>query len=161
MRSRISAVWGEPAWTLKRAAGARTDTSMTEELDWDEIRALAQQVIVRGTPLELTDDTHALLLRSAREVAIRQEDAEDALRSVSTATTLLAEIRRRIRDGSNRLSDALHRYYRLRDAGDFAGARKEMEDILAVEVVPLYREQAEIVLKKLAKLERERQPRGE
>jgi DUSAM domain-containing protein len=129
---------------------------MTEEIDWDEIRALGQQVLVRGTPLELTDDTRALLLRSAREVAISDEDAADALRGVSTATTLLAEIRRRIRDGSNRLSDALHRYYRRRDAGDFAGARKEMEDILAVEVVPLYREQAEIVLEKLAKLERNR-----
>ncbi|MFP2906944.1 DUSAM domain-containing protein [Pyxidicoccus sp. 3LFB2] len=129
---------------------------MTEETDWDELRALAQQVLQRGTPLELTDDTRALLMRSAGEVAIPQEDAADALRSVSTATTLLAEIRRRIRDGSNRLSDALHRYYQKRDAGDFAGARKQMEDILAVEVVPLYREEAEIVLKKLAKLERSR-----
>ncbi|MFP2906941.1 DUSAM domain-containing protein [Pyxidicoccus sp. 3LFB2] len=129
---------------------------MTEEIDWDELRALAQQVLVRGTPLELTEDTRALLRRSAREVALSQEDAEDALRSVSTATTLLAEIRRRIRDGSNRLSDALHRYYQLRNAGDFAGARKQMEDILAVEVVPLYREQAEIVLEKLADLERGR-----
>jgi DUSAM domain-containing protein len=129
---------------------------MTEEIDWDELRALAQQVLVRGAPLELSDDTRVLLMRSAQQVAIRQEDAEDALRSVSTATTLLAEIRRRIRDGSNRLSDALHRYYRLRDAGDFSGARKEMEGILAVEVVPLYREQAEIVLRKLAKLERGR-----
>ncbi|WP_164019183.1 DUSAM domain-containing protein [Pyxidicoccus trucidator] len=129
---------------------------MTEETDWDEVWALEQQVIVRGVPLEIDEGTRALLLRTARQVAISQEDAEVALRAVSTATTLLGEIRRRIREGSHRTSDALHRYYRLRDAGDFEGARKQMEDILAVEVVPLYREEAEIVLEKLAKLERER-----
>ena len=129
---------------------------MTEEVDWDELRALAQQVLERDVPLELSESIRALLLRSARQVAISQEDAEDALRSTPTATTLLAEIRRRIRDGSHRLSDALHRYYRLRDAGDFAGARKQLEDVLAVEVVPLYREEAEFVLEKLARLERGR-----
>ncbi|MFP2924512.1 DUSAM domain-containing protein [Pyxidicoccus sp. 3LG] len=129
---------------------------MTEEVDWDDLRALAQQVLVRGEPLELTDENRALLLRSARQVAISQEEAEGALKNLSTATSLLEEIRRRIRDGSHRLSDALHRYYRLRDARDFAGARKQMEDILAIEVVPLYREEAEIVLEKLADLERGR-----
>jgi DUSAM domain-containing protein len=36
--------------------------------------------------------------------------------------------------------------------GDIEGARKQLEDVLAVEVVPLYREEAEIVLEKLARL---------
>ena len=132
------------------------DISMTEETDWDEVWALEQQVIVRGVPLELDEGTRALLLRTARQVAFSQEDAEVALRAVSTATPLLREIRRRIREGSHRMSYALDRSYRLRDAGDLAGARKQMEDILAVEVVPLYREEAEIVLEKLAILERGR-----
>jgi DUSAM domain-containing protein len=123
---------------------------VTSEIDWDPIRALAQRVLERGEALDLTEETCALLRRSAQEVAIRLADAEDALRSVSDATTLLREIRGRIREGSNRLSDALHRAYRLRDAGDLVGARKQLEDVLAVEVVPLYREEAEIVLEKLA-----------
>jgi DUSAM domain-containing protein len=123
---------------------------MNEETDWDELRALARQVLENGTPLELTDATHALLRRTAQQVAIPQGDAEAALNDLSTATTLLGEIRRRIRDGSNRLADALHQAYRLRDRGDLKGARSLLEDLLAIEVVPLYREQAEILLEELA-----------
>jgi DUSAM domain-containing protein len=124
--------------------------AMTEETDWDDLRALARQVLEQGAQLEFSNDIRALLLRTAEQVAIGRADAEAALYQESTATTLLQEIRRRIRDGSNRLTDALHRAYRLRDAGDLAGARKQLEDVLAVEVVPLYREEAETVLEKLA-----------
>ena len=119
---------------------------MPEEIDWNPIRALAQQVLTRGEALELTEEIRALLRKSALEVAIRSEDAEAALRSPSTATTLLREIRQRIRDGSNRLMQALERAYTQREAGDLEGARKEMEGVLAVEVVPLYRSQAMAVL---------------
>ncbi|MFY0524863.1 DUSAM domain-containing protein [Archangium gephyra] len=119
---------------------------MSEEIDWNPIRALAQRVLTQGEPLELTNETLALLRKSAREVAISSEDAEDALRSQSTASTLLREIRQRIRDGSNRLMQALERAYTLREAGDLEGARREMEGVLAVEVVPLYRAQATDVL---------------
>ncbi len=123
---------------------------MTGEVDWDPIRALAQRVLERGEALELTEDIRILLRQSAQEVAISLADADTALDDVSSATTLLREIRTRIREGSNRLSDALQRAYRLREAGDIEGARKQLEDVLTVEVVPLYREEAEIVLKKLA-----------
>jgi DUSAM domain-containing protein len=119
---------------------------MTEETDWDDLRALAQKVLDRGTPLELTDETRALLTRTARQVAISQQDAEDALYGLSTATTLLREIRQRIRDGGIRYGDALHRAYRLRDKGDLDGARQQMRDVLSVEVVPFYRERAEMAL---------------
>jgi len=119
------------------------------QIDWDPIWALARRVLEQGEPLELTDETRALLLRSAREVAISDEDAESALRSQSTAMTLLQEVRRRIHDGSSRLSRARIRAYELRDAGDLDGAQHLMRDVLAVEVVPFYREQAEIALEKL------------
>jgi DUSAM domain-containing protein len=122
------------------------------QIDWDPIGALAKRVLEQGEPLELTHETHALLLRSAREVAISDEDAENALRSLSTATTLLEEVRRRIHDGSWRLSRARNRAYELRDAGDLDGAQQLMRDVLAVEVVPFYRQQAEIALEKLAGL---------
>ncbi len=119
---------------------------MTEEINWNPIRALAQRVLTQGESLELTDETCALLRKSAREVAISVEDAEDALRSQSSAATLLREIRERIRDGSNRLMQALDRAYTLREAGDLEGARREMEAVLAVEIVPFYRAQAMDVL---------------
>ncbi|HEX8819163.1 MAG TPA: DUF2379 family protein [Archangium sp.] len=121
-------------------------------IDWDPIGALAKRVLEQGEPLELTAETCTLLLRSAREVAISDEDAESALRSLSTATTLLQEVRRRIHDGSWRLSRAQNRAYDLRDAGDLDGAQQQMRDVLAVEVVPFYREQAGIGLEKLTGL---------
>ncbi len=103
-------------------------------------------MLTQGESLELTDETRALVRKSAREVAISVEDAEDALRSQSSAATLLREIRERIRDGSNRLMQALDRAYTLREAGDLEGARREMEAVLAVEIVPFYRVQAMDVL---------------
>ncbi|MFE8598608.1 DUSAM domain-containing protein [Archangium violaceum] len=125
---------------------------MSDEINWDRIRDLAQRVLERSEPLELSEDTRALLLKSAREVAISEQDAEDALRSLPTATTLLREIRHRIGEGSRRLSRARNRAYELRDAGDLDGARQFMRDVLAVEVVPLYREQAETLLTQLTGL---------
>lgn len=119
---------------------------MTQEIDWNPIRALAQRVLMQGESLELTDETRALLRKSAHEVAISPMEAEDALGHPATATTLLREIRQRIRDGSHRLMQALDRAYTLREAGDLEGARREMEGVLAVELIPFYRSQAMDVL---------------
>jgi len=141
---------GTTGLALQPVPQAQEGESMTEDTDWDELRALAQQVLERGAALELTDATCVLLRRTAQQVAISRADAEEALRSLSTAAALLGEIRRRIRNGSTRLSDALHRAYRLRDSGDLAGARRLMEDLLEIEIVPLYGEQAEILLEELA-----------
>ncbi len=115
---------------------------MSEKIDWDPIRALAQRILIQGEPLELIEATRALLRKSARKVAISEQKVEEALREPSTATSLLEEIRQRIREGSNRLMRALDRAYSLQEAGDMKGARREMEHVLAVEVVPLYRRQA-------------------
>lgn len=119
---------------------------MAEETDLDEVWALSRRVLEDGASLELTDETRGLILRTAQKVAIGQQDAEDALRSLPTATALLRELHYRIGEGSRRLSRARNRAYELRDAGDLDGARQLMHDVLAVEVVPLYREQAETLL---------------
>jgi DUSAM domain-containing protein len=128
---------------------------MTEEegLDWRRLEDLGRQVFKQGEPLELSDEIRALLARGARLVAISPADTEDALRSVSTARTLLWEIRRRIRDGSMLLGNTDSKSERLHYQGNFAGARKVLEEALAVEVVPHYREQLEIRLEYLATLE--------
>ncbi|OJH34745.1 hypothetical protein BON30_42070 [Cystobacter ferrugineus] len=65
------------------------------------------------------------------------------MRGLSTATALLREIRQRIRDGSHRLGDALDRAGTLQKKGDLDGAQQAMRDLLAVEVVPQYRQMAE------------------
>ena len=106
---------------------------------WNQLWELENRVH-QGEALALTREVRDLLRRTAPSVAISDTEAEPALDNVESATALLLKIRARIRDGSNRLSDALHRMYRLRDKGDLDGARQQMRDVLAVEVVPLYRE---------------------
>ncbi|MCP3137159.1 DUSAM domain-containing protein [Pyxidicoccus xibeiensis] len=117
-----------------------------EEGDWHTIRMLESQV-QRGEVLELTPDVRELLLRTAPTVAINEADVD--LSSVDSATALLHVIRRRISDGSHRLAAALNRMYRLRDAGRLDEARQQLRDLLAVEVVPLYRDIAEGEIEKL------------
>ncbi len=119
---------------------------MSDALNWDELRQLASRVIEGGEPLVLTDEVRDLLRRTAPQVAMDTDEAEQALRTVPNATELLREMARRIREGSHRLSRALSRMYRLRDAGDLDGARQQMRDVLAVELVPHYRSIAETSL---------------
>ncbi|RUO89326.1 DUSAM domain-containing protein [Corallococcus sp. AB018] len=118
---------------------------MSEDVNWDEVRSLAARVEA-GEALVLTPDVRELLLRTAREVAIPEADAQAAIQDVTTATALLREERGRIRSSSMRMMTARSEVRRLRQTGDTEGARKVMEDLLAVEVVPLYRELAEIAL---------------
>jgi DUSAM domain-containing protein len=123
-----------------------------DEGDWGEVRMLDNRV-QRGEALALTEDVRVLLLRTAPTVGMSETEARTALSSVATGTLLLHELRRRIDEGSNRLVDALSRMYRLQEKGDLDGARQQMRDVLAVEVVPLYREVAEGEIKKLNALE--------
>jgi DUSAM domain-containing protein len=120
------------------------------ELDavWNQLWELEDRV-QRGEALNLTPEVQTLLQNAAPTVAISRSEAEAALASMEGATALLLKIRARIREGSHRLSDALHRMYRLRDSGSFDEARQQMRDLLAVERVPLYRDIAEGQLEQL------------
>lgn len=120
--------------------------------DWNEIWELDHQV-QQGKALVLTDEVRALLRRTAPTVAISATELEAALGNVESATVLLQKIQARIRDGSRRLSRALHRMYSLRDTRDLEGARQVMHDLLAVEVVPHYRDIAKGQLRKLGDAE--------
>jgi DUSAM domain-containing protein len=123
--------------------------AVSKALNWNDVRGLAKRVLEEGEPLLLTDEVRAILRRTAREVAIDAEEVEQALHTELAATDLLRNMARRIRDGSHRLSRALTQMYRLRDSGDLEGARQQMRDVLAVEVVPHYRDIAEVSLKAL------------
>ncbi len=118
---------------------------------WNQLWELENRV-QRGEGLNLTPEVRDLLQLAAPTVAISSADAETALASAEGATALLRDIRARVRDGSHRLSDALHRMYRLRDSGDLDGARQQLRDLLAAEVVPLYRDIAEGQLQRLDEL---------
>ncbi len=118
---------------------------MGEPHDWDRVLGLYAR-LERNEALELDADVRDLCRRVARDVAILHDDAERALLSPAGAETLVREMRRRIFEGSRRLSRALVDSARRKKAADVAGARAVLEAVLAVEVVPLYREQAEIAL---------------
>lgn len=125
---------------------------MTDKFDSELIDELETRVLEDGEPLVLSDEVRALLQRSAEQVALSPGDADEALRSVPTATTLLQEISRRFKEGSKRLFEAQIKASDLRDAGDLDGACREMEDVLSVEIVPLYRQRAEDSLHALMRL---------
>jgi DUSAM domain-containing protein len=118
--------------------------SLDTELDalWNQLWNMEHRVD-QGDHLELTDEVRDLLLRAASTVAISDAEAQAALTHVESATALLRKIRERIREGSNRIVDALYRMSRLRKKGDIEGARQQMREVLAVETVPYYREIAE------------------
>ncbi|MFY0528184.1 DUSAM domain-containing protein [Archangium gephyra] len=98
---------------------------------------------------KLTADVRELLRRTAPTVAISNAEAERALSHTGSAIELLQQIRRRADDGTRRLMQALDAMYRLLKKGDIGGARQQMQDVLAVEVVPHLRELAESELEKL------------
>ncbi|WP_141617281.1 DUSAM domain-containing protein [Myxococcus sp. AB036A] len=112
---------------------------MSEAVDWGPLRTLERRVFAKGERLTLTTEVKALLKRTAPEVGIGDDEAQSTLTTEEAALGLLREESRRIREGSDRLMDALHRMYQYKRAGDFDSAGQEVRNVLAVEVVPHHR----------------------
>jgi DUSAM domain-containing protein len=117
---------------------------------WGQIRALALR-IQQGKPLQLRDDLRDFLRQTAPSVAIREAEAEEALKTEEGTQALLATMLKRIEDGKRRISQSLYRMIRCQEAGDLEGARQQLREVLAVEVVPQYRRMAEENLTSLDK----------
>lgn len=118
---------------------------MDEQHAWDKVQEWGKR-LDQSEELVLTPEVADLLQRVAREVAIPGEEAQGALVTPAGAAVLIREMCRRIREGSRRLMRAISEANRRREAGDLAGARKVLEDVLKVETVPLYRQHAEAEL---------------
>lgn len=116
---------------------------------WSHMRMLDNR-LQEGGSLELTDEVRALLRRTAPTVAISETEADAALAGVESSAALIHTIRQRVDDGSLRLGEATRRATRLEEVEDIEGARQQMLDLLAVEVVPSYRRQAESELEFLS-----------
>ncbi|RKG87215.1 DUSAM domain-containing protein [Corallococcus terminator] len=108
--------------------------------DWDKVIILGR-ALAAGEELPQDAELPALLIRMAPQVGLSAADAQPSLATPADTTALVREIHRRTRDGSYRLGRAFSAAAKLKDGGDRAGARKVLEDALAVEVVPLYRDQ--------------------
>ncbi|QSQ25365.1 DUSAM domain-containing protein [Pyxidicoccus parkwayensis] len=116
--------------------------------DWDQVLELFAQ-LKRGEDLTISDDLNDLLRRVAPELAISVEDAEAAILTPAGTATLVREMRRRIFVGSRRLGAALLEAFEHGEKGDKDSARRALEAVLSVEVVPLYRRTAQRELDKL------------
>ncbi|WPB79702.1 DUF2379 family protein [Archangium violaceum] len=111
--------------------------------DWNQLVELHDR-LQRGEQVTLdSDEVLGLVRRVAQDVALPIEITEQQPRDPTRIASLIRETRQRIRQGSRRLGSALLEVYRLQEAGDLKGARKVLEDLLAVEVVPLYRQTAQ------------------
>ena len=119
---------------------------MPEHRTWNEIRELNRRVTDLGESLVLTDEIRALLIGTAAEVAIAPQEVSHALDDDASAAELLKEIAKRIRVGSRRLSRALIEANKLQENGDLEAARAPLLALLDVEVVPFYRELAQVQL---------------
>lgn len=118
---------------------------MSEPHDWDRVLGLYAK-LEQSEAIELDADVCDLCRRVARDVAISNDDVERALLTPEGTETLVREMRRRIFEGSRRLSRAFAESDRRKKAGDVAGAREVLERVLAVEVVSLYRQHATTML---------------
>ncbi|AEI64254.1 hypothetical protein LILAB_11725 [Corallococcus macrosporus] len=87
-----------------------------------------------------------MLRDTAAEVAIAPEEAASALHGDVSAAALLKEIAKRIRVGSRRLSRAIAEAMKHEEAGDLEAARVPLLELLDVEIVPFYRELAQVQL---------------
>lgn len=128
---------------LARLAAVAMSGQVDPELpEWTQLPLLLRR-IHQGKTLELSNELRAFLQRTALTVAISEAETEFALASMDNVAALLEKMQARIRDGEHRITQALYRMTSLRDAGDLEGARQQMRDVLAVEVVPQYRQMAE------------------
>ena len=111
--------------------------------------AALEQRLQRGHALELTDDLRDLLRQTAPTAAISEAETEEALKTPEGAVAIMVMILSRFRESERRFLNSMYRMTSLRDSGDIEGARQQMRDVLAVEIVPQYRRMAEEQLRGL------------
>jgi len=113
-----------------------------ESRDWEPLKRLYDELQRTGT-IPGSPDQLDLVRRVARQVAIPDEVVERELHLAQGLSNLITEERKRIREGSRRLMQAMSEAERRVAIGDRAGARQVFQDALSREVVPFYREIAE------------------
>ncbi|WIG92994.1 DUSAM domain-containing protein [Myxococcus sp. SDU36] len=99
--------------------------------------------------LALPGEDRAQVQAVALEVMIAEAEVYTSLRTPEGLASLLREIRRRVREAGKRYSSTFDDVHDLQEAGDAAGARKVLEEYIASEAIPRYRELAVTELKHL------------
>lgn len=109
-----------------------------ESDDWEVVRELEARLQLARC--EFTAQEIATVCRAADQVGMHANDVQHALDMPGGHEELVIEVRRRIREGSQRLMQAFTRAQQLLDQRDSGGARTVLELALAEEQIPFYRE---------------------
>ena len=123
-------------------------TTKPDNQDWERLRSLEDEVQRTGK-LVPTDERRELLRRVASQTSITFEDAERMLEQANGGADLVLETRRRIREGSRRLSRAIVLASKSVQAGRIDEARAALREIIDHEQVPFYREIATVELRRV------------
>lgn len=118
-----------------------------ESEDWEVVRELEARL--KSVPRKLTAKELATVRWAAAQVGLQEKEVQQALEMASGQAELVVEVRRRIREGSQRLMRAFTRAQQLLDQGDATGAKEVLEAALAQEQAPFYRENIEEQMRSL------------
>ncbi|WP_338044877.1 DUSAM domain-containing protein [Myxococcus vastator] len=108
---------------------------------WEHVIAMERRTSPEGG-LALPGEDRAQVQDVALEVMIAEAEVYTSLRTPEGLASLLREIRRRVREAGKRYSSTFNDVHDLQEAGDAAGARKVLEEYIASEAIPRYRELA-------------------
>lgn len=115
---------------------------------WDQVIAMKRWISPEGR-LELPGEDRAQVQSVALQMMIAEAEVYTSLLTPEGTAALVREIDRRVREGGKRYSSALGDVRDLQEADDTDGARKVLEEYIASEPIPRYREWAETELKDL------------
>jgi DUSAM domain-containing protein len=108
-----------------------------------------EQWISREGTLELPGEDRAQVQSVALELMVPEAEVYTSLRTPQGTAALVREVRRRVREGGKRYSSVLGDVRDLQEVDDTTGARKVLEEYIASETLPRYRQWAEAELKEL------------
>ena len=115
---------------------------------WEQVIAMEQWISPEGR-LELPGEDRAQVQSVALEMTIAEAEVYTSLRTPEGTAALVREVRRRVREGGKRYASTLGDVRDLQEVEDSDGARKVLEEYVASESIPRYREWAEAELKDL------------
>jgi len=118
-----------------------------ESEDWQVMRELEARL--KSGRMKLTAKELATMRRAAGQVCLQEHEVRQALAIESGQAELIVEIRRRIREGSQRLMRAFTQSQQLLDQGDATRAREVLQSALEQEQIPFYRETIEAEMRNL------------
>jgi DUSAM domain-containing protein len=110
--------------------------------DWDRLRELEDKVKA-GETISRDASTDELLERASAQVGLDPSHVKSSLKDDVARKQLVLEMRRRIREGSRRLSAALVRANALQQEGKPEEAKEGLQRLADEAEVPFYREIAE------------------